>query len=187
MAAFFIYGGCMTQKIYIPIGIPASGKTYYYMHNMDKETVLRVSRDDINAALSDSIFTKEISKVIRKIEISTMQLIIENGFSVYIDRTNLTPKVRKRFINKAKDVKQSIYVVGIVFDNNPELSIERNKNRNLKDDLKAGIERFIYTATKDFTLPTELEKFDEVIYINDKTRNDNSNSNNDSSGNDSKK
>ena len=55
----------MTQKLYIPIGIPGYGKTTYWNDHFDKEQVLRISRDDINSMLSGLVFTQNINSVIK--------------------------------------------------------------------------------------------------------------------------
>ncbi len=155
----------MKQTLYVPIGIPACGKTYYYHNNMNPEEVLRISRDDINAFLSNSVYNKKISKVIRRIEISSLEAAISDGFSVYIDRTNLTPKERAKFLDTARYIYSEIKVVGIIFKVNKELSILRNRDRDQSIDMRDGIEKFINTAIEIIQEPQEYEKFDEVIYV----------------------
>jgi predicted kinase len=156
------------RKMYIAVGIPACGKTHHYKNNMDKNKVLRVSRDDINHQISDDLFTGNISKIIKKIEIFELEQILYNYFDVYIDRTNLTPKIRKHFINAAKRVAPNVYIIGLVFPTNVELSLERNRNRTeLKEETRNGIEKFIPNAASQLIIPELSEGFNKIVMIED--------------------
>jgi predicted kinase len=156
----------MTQKLYIPIGIPASGKTTYWNSHFDKEQVLRLSRDDINTMLSGATYTQNINNVIKDSENIILESALEAGFSVYIDRVNLTPKSRKRFINKAKNIKQNLYVVALYFEPNIKEAVTRNDSRTDKTlDQREKLEVFIPEATRLLTEPSFDESFDEIHFI----------------------
>ena len=156
----------MTQKFYIPIGIPASGKTTYWNEHFDKEQVLRISRDDINSMLSGSVYTQNINNVIKDTENIILESILDSGFNLYIDRVNLTPKSRKRFINKAKNIKPKLYVVALYFEPNLKESVLRNDSRTDKTlDQREKLEEFIPEAKRLLTEPSFEESFDEIHFI----------------------
>jgi predicted kinase len=157
----------MTQKLYIPIGIPASGKTTYWNEHFDKEQVLRLSRDDINAMLSGTVYTQNINNVIKDAENIILESVLEAGFSIFIDRVNLTPKSRKRFINKAKSIKPKLYVVGLFFKPDLKEAVLRNDSRTDKTlDQREKLEEFIPEAKRILTEPSFDESFDEIHFIN---------------------
>lgn len=157
----------MTQKLYIPIGIPASGKTTYWNDHFDKEQVLRISRDDINTMLSGAVYTQNINNVIKDAETTLLESAINTGFSIYIDRVNLTPKSRKRFINKAKNINSKLYVVALYFEPNLKEAVLRNESRTDKTlDQREKLEDFIPEALRTLTEPSFDESFDEIHYIN---------------------
>ncbi len=157
----------MTKKIYIPIGIPAAGKTTYYQKNFDENLVLRISRDDFNDILSKGTFTSAIGKIIKNLEFAGIKEILNGGFSVYVDRTNLTPKVRKRYIKVAKETCQSVYVVALYFEPNLKDSLNRNILRADKTlTQKEGIEKWLPESLKQITMPTLDEGFNQIILLN---------------------
>ncbi len=157
----------MTQKLYIPIGIPASGKTTYWNEHFDKEQVLRLSRDDINSMLSGAVYTQNINNVIKDAENIILESVLEADFSIYIDRVNLTPKSRKRFINKAKNIKSKLYVVGLYFKPDLKEAVLRNDSRTDKTlDQREKLEEFIPEAKRILTEPSFDESFDEIHFIN---------------------
>jgi predicted kinase len=157
----------MTQKLYIPMGIPASGKTTYYNEHFDKEQVLRLSRDDINSMLSGTVYTQNINNVIKDAENIILESILKAGFNIYIDRVNLTPKSRKRFINKAKSIKPKLYVVGLYFKPDLKEAVLRNDSRTDKTlDQREKLEEFIPEAKRILTEPSFDESFDEIHFIN---------------------
>ena len=157
----------MTQKLYIPIGVPASGKTTYWNNHFDKEQVLRLSRDDINTMLSGPVYTQNINNVIKDSENVILESALKAGFSMYIDRVNLTPKSRKRFINKAKNIMKNLYVVALYFEPNLKEAVLRNESRTDKTlDQREKLEKFIPEALQSLTEPSFEENFDEIHYIN---------------------
>ena len=157
----------MTQKLYIPIGIPASGKTTYWAEHFDKEQVLRISRDDINTMLSGAVYTQNINNVIKDSENVILESALQAGFSIYIDRVNLTPKSRKRFINKAKNIKRDLYVVALFFEPDLKEAVVRNESRTDKTlDQREKLEEFIPEALRTLTEPSFDESFDEIHFIN---------------------
>jgi len=156
----------MTQKLYIPIGIPASGKTTYWNDHLDKEQVLRISRDDINSMLSGPVYTQNINNVIKDSENVILESALDAGFSLYIDRVNLTPKSRKRFINKAKNIKPKLYIVALYFEPSLKEAVLRNDSRTDKTlDQREKLEEFIPEATRLLTKPSFDESFDEIHFI----------------------
>jgi len=156
----------MTQKLYIPIGIPGSGKTTYWRERFDKEHVLRISRDDINTMLSEDVYTQNINNVIKDSEQVVLESAINAGFSVYIDRVNLTPNSRKRFINKALTINKKMYVVGLYFTPDLQEALKRNIDRPDKTTKqKDSLLEYIPEAFKLITAPTFEESIDEIIYI----------------------
>jgi hypothetical protein len=91
---------------------------------------------------------------------------LEGGFSLYIDRVNLTPKARKRFINKAKSIKKNLYVVALYFEPNLKEAVIRNDSRTDKTlDQREKLEEFIPEAHRLLTEPSFDESFDEIHFI----------------------
>ena len=157
----------MTQKLFIPIGLPSCGKTTYFFNNLSKQGILRISRDSINEMLSGDIYTDNINKICRAGEQTLLQESLVNGYSVFIDRVNLTPKSRKRFINKAKNFQNKLCVIGIFFQSCIKTCLNQNEERidkTLKQ--RQELEDFIPKANQFLIPPNFDEGFYEIHYIN---------------------
>jgi predicted kinase len=156
-------------QCYVLIGPPACGKSTY------RETLIPtlyeaaiVSSDDVieefavtnNLSYDEafrSIDMKEINRILRdKINFAT-----QHSHDIVIDRTNITPKARNRFLSLVpRDYKR----IGVVFEYEPEALITRVKIRAEKTGKSIPISD-MWGFINDYIAPIQGE-FDEVITIN---------------------
>lgn len=154
----------MTDKVLeILIGVPASGKSTWILKNRTDETVI-ISSDTIVECLAEEMggtYDKHFSELIGKatgMAKKDFRDAIEHGIShVVVDRTNLTPASRKKWIAAAKELDYKI--VARVFPTPPKdilaARLTGRPGKNIPDDVMENMKR-------NFRMPREIEGFDEI-------------------------
>lgn len=145
------------NKLFMLVGLPASGKTTCGKRLAEVEDALIVSSDEIRKELlgnqNDQTKNEEIFKEVES--------RIINGLkekNVIYDATNINYKRRMAFLQKIKDVEKIALLIATPYDE----CIERNNKRERKvpEDV---IKRMYY----NFYIPQYYEGFDEIrIYFN---------------------
>ena len=150
--------------IYIISGIAGIGKsTYINKIKNDKDII--ISRDAIRFSLlkeGEDYFSKEdevLKTFFNTIRKETTNY--DNSYDIYIDATHLTPKARKKVINKInKDQKSNIGCIYFKPDLNKALS-----QNNKREGLALVPDSAIINQYKCFEIPTEDEGFCKIIEI----------------------
>ena len=97
------------RRIVLLCGLPGSGKTTYFKQSYSNSSKsFRISSDDLIAMSGEYDSTRQ--KVIRFGEDMMVRDAILHDLRVVIDRTNITIRERKRWINLARDLDCKISV-----------------------------------------------------------------------------
>jgi predicted kinase len=129
-------------ELVILCGLPASGKTTCYEQNY-MQTHVHVSQDIL----------KRDAKVMEK-----FRACLQRRESMVVDNTNLTAEHRQRYIPEAK--LAGYQVVGIQFEPDLEVSLERNRERNEKVRVP---EKAIQKMYRQIERLSGHEGFDEIL------------------------
>jgi predicted kinase len=160
----------MIQKIYIMIGLPGSGKSTSAKKKVEETDIVIVSRDSIREMIKGQYcFSPSTEKLVMSITRLAFEEAVSNGFDVIVDETNLTVRMRNRWVSWAKAINKEVKIVFVVF-NEMENNLERRMN-NPKGTSREEWAKVIEDMKKIFTLPKQDEDFDfiEVIDKNGKT------------------
>lgn len=91
------------QYIHILIGISGSGKTTWSRNLIKKDpNTVRVNRDDIRmqiTASKDRLLDSKLEKLVTKIQHEQIKTMLDSGYNVIIDNTNLKGSYIKGFID----------------------------------------------------------------------------------------
>lgn len=158
----------MTDKIFVMLcGVPTSGKSTYIENNPDysllpvassdyyieafaramKSTYSNVFRDAIS--LADKFFMDQIASH------------IERGESFIVDRTNLTPKARRRII----DMIPSDYIKIAVNFTTPTDDVFKSRNLVRNEQGKYIPFGVFKTMAENYVPATTNEGFDKIYHV----------------------
>ena len=145
------------MKAKILVGLPASGKTTYRYMNINSGWVW-LSTDDIIERICEDYDTAysdcfgDLIGFAQKVFDRDIESSIDKGLDVVIDRTNLSRKVRKPFIDKLKKAGYH--------------TEEKEWNRRLNSRPGKTIpDDVIRSMMSRFEMPTTNEGFDEVTVL----------------------
>lgn len=159
----------LNKTLYVAVGIPGSGKSYYFLM-MDKmnRVIKRVSRDDVRFSIlqpGEKYFSHE--QQVYKEFIKQIQALLDDDTveGVCADATHLTKKSRQKLFN-ALDLSK-VNNITIVWHNTPiDIAIERNERRTGMRQVPAEVIRkmaeYMEPPTKD-----EHPLIKEIIEINE--------------------
>jgi predicted kinase len=117
------------KKVYMTLGLPASGKTTWAKQKLDKtpNMIKRINKDDLRAMLDNSYWSKGNEKFVLEVRDTLIMAALENGKHVIVDDTNLHPKHE---IHIRELVKGLAEVEIVDFRQvTPEICIERDRKR----------------------------------------------------------
>ena len=143
------------------IGVPGSGKSTWF----DKNQVgTLISSDDIIESIASEYEMtynecfQDLIKFAEKAMWRNLELCAEDQEDVVIDRTNLTVKSRKRFMNFLKGYTFE----AVVFPTPEEMEWRRRLNSRPGKTIPADV---LASMSKNFEPPSEAEGFSKVTYI----------------------
>jgi len=146
--------------LYLMMGWPGSGKSTYAKRFLPK--AYRVEFDALHAMLTGE-YKPQCSSIYHMIENAIIIALLEKGCDVVVDRTSITRKVRKRFVELALAIGAKIVLVDI------NTSIEQAMKWNLNQDridAKHYVGNDVYEKmAAQFELASEDEGFDEIKTI----------------------
>lgn len=162
-------------KVHLMIGIQGSGKSTFSRILSSKNNIKIVSTDVVRQANPDWPEDKIWPEVYRL----TSELI-KNGQDVIFDATNITPKVRERFINNVLnyfdnyDIINSITnctkdlpfeLIGYFFNTDVNLCKLRVEKRNENPNELFLPPEVVYSYYERMVPPTYLEPFTLIYYV----------------------
>lgn len=145
------------NKLFMLVGLPASGKTTCGKRLAESEDALIVSSDEVRKELlgnendqtnNEDVFKEVENRIIKELK----------ERNVIYDATNISFKRRMNFLQRIKNVEKIAIIIATPYDE----CIERNNKRERKvpEDV---IKRMYY----NFYIPQYYEGFDEIrIYFN---------------------
>jgi predicted kinase len=136
-----------SQKVYILVGLPASGKSTYAKW--------------LSQGSNSEILDGDTLKTSKKVE-QELKYKLNEGKNVIVDACNVSLQRRTPLIKQCK--QRNIHVYAIYF----KIPLEICKERAKKRELETGkhISTIAYNKlNKDFIEPTLEEGFDGILYI----------------------
>lgn len=151
-------------KLYIMVGISASGKSTIAKQIAEKENCIIVSSDAIRSEIcpggvSDQSKNEEVFKIFhRRIRENLLK-----GNNVICDATNITIRSRRAIFNTVRNI--DCYKIGYIVVKKIEDCIKDNKNSDRVD----VPDEVIYRQIGKFQIPFDNEGFDYISFINSDT------------------
>lgn len=162
----------MTKSVFILIGVPASGKsTFRDKLVIKKPGVVVVSSDDYieqkaadRGITYDEAFNDHVGDATASVQAAFRQAINRGEPRVLVDRTNLTPKSRKQWLDKAR--KSGYDLHAIVFHPPSNADEIAEWNRRLRNRPGKTIPRNVLDSmVQSFTLPQPEEGWATVVHL----------------------
>lgn len=148
------------SKLYIMVGIPGSGKSYYLKKITNDNNTLVVSRDEVRFSLisnGDEYFSKE--KQVFKEFVHQIQKGLNAGKDVYADATHLNGVSRLKLMNALS--LDDIEIIPIVMKTPLEICLERNSHREGRAKVPESVIKNMYFSMVD---PANDEKHMDYKY-----------------------
>lgn len=154
------------------VGLPGSGKSTYRSKIVDKlNNPVIASSDDIiddlceKAGITYSEGFHQFIKTANKIFRNDVEDAIKNGNDLIIDRTNMTEKSRKPFIEMAQKsgYNEIIAYVFVV----PDSELRRRLNSRAEEIGKNIPNDVLKRMTNSYTAPSKQEGFTKIYFIRD--------------------
>ena len=156
-------------KLYVLIGVPAAGKSSWVEDQpCDWERAVVVSSDDYIKRYAESR-DKTYNEVFNAYAPTAMKLIhndvasaVDKGYDIYWDQTNISAKTRASKLKAVPDTYEKIAVMFMTPD-------DAEHTRRLAERPDKKIPDSVMSRMKaQLELPTEIEGFDEIIYVDNK-------------------
>lgn len=151
------------KTCYILIGVPASGKSTWSSNNFGNSVITASSDNNIECVAQSYGFTysetfKDLIAFATKVFERDLQYAIDYNENIVIDRTNVSPKVRKRFIDMFK--KSDYKVIAVYF---PTPKIDEWERRLKSRPGKFIPQDVLNSMATNLVEPGLHEGFDEII------------------------
>lgn len=144
------------NKLYIMIGIPASGKSTIAKELSKSEGAIIVSSDEIRQELFEDINDQSQNAKVFEEVISRTKFYLANKYDVIIDATNINYKKRRNLLNSIDGLHTRERIAILVATPYEECLI-RNAQRERKVP-----EEVIERMYQNFYIPQYYEGFDEI-------------------------
>ena len=156
----------MKQYIFVPIGVPACGKTSFYMKTVGNNDLgmgdapIHISSDEIREELFGTAYDQQDPERVFDIFKHRARAALECGMSVYLDATHMRKDWREYTINLAREYG----VAGVaLYFRVPFFTLwKRDRQRTRHVGLKVLLKYFIRIQP-----PVSAEGFDVIFEIFD--------------------
>lgn len=143
------------------VGVPGSGKSTWFDKNQVGQLI---SSDEVIESIAaeyemsyNEVF-QDLIKFAEKAMWKNLQYCLEDEEDVVIDRTNLTVKSRKRFMN----FLQGYDFEAVVFPTPEKTEWRRRLDSRTGKTIPSHV---LESMTKNFEAPTEAEGFSKITFI----------------------
>ncbi|MDV3427131.1 MAG: ATP-binding protein [Bacillota bacterium] len=148
-------------NLYILVGIPCSGKSYYSEKFFKPRSIKVVSTDEIRIEITGTRrFNLQMNNEIFDLSFSRLKEELISGRDVAFDATNTNKKYRKNVIKLGKSCNSRI--IAIVMKTPLDVCIKRNRERTKESRLPE--EKLYYFSKSNLDLDYS-EGFDEIIEV----------------------
>lgn len=148
-------------SLYILVGIPCSGKSYYAEKIFEPKNIKIVSTDEIRIEIFGTRkFDINRNNEIFEIAFSRIKEELISGRDVVFDATNTNKKYRRTVIKLGKSCNSRI--VAVVMNTPLSVCLRRNRERPEESKLPEG--KLYYFNKANLNLDYS-EGFDEIIYV----------------------
>lgn len=151
------------SKLYMMIGLPASGKSTIAEEISKSEGAIIVSSDEIRKELLGDINDQSKNSLIFETVEERIKLYLANKQDVIFDATNINYKKRRAFLQRMRGL-YSFEAIAILVATPYEECLIRNANRERKVPEEV-IKRMYYS----FYIPQYYEGFDDIRIVGDPT------------------
>lgn len=153
----------MSNTLYIPVGIPAIGKTTFGKEMAKKSPYLilinsDMIRKEIFGEQNDSDSDRWVTNVVLREMQRRTEEALKNGFSVYYDGGNNGWGSRTTLIKQVREYVTKI--VAIQFPLDTKKAIFQNELRSEKVS-----DSYISRAASSISMPKKEEGFDEIVLM----------------------
>lgn len=156
----------MTKTCYILIGMPASGKSTWINGSLSEDPYYVASTDDTIETVSrlyDMTYDQGFKNLIgfaESVMWNDLQQVVGEGIKIYVDRTNLSAKSRKKFIDFLKP--HGYTFEAIVFPTPDETEwrrrLDSRQGKTIPENVLKGMR-------DSYEIPLQSEGFDKITYI----------------------
>lgn len=144
------------KKVYLTVGIPASGKSSFVRKQIAQNGGVCVSRDEVRFSIlkdEDAYFQNE--NAVFEEFVKRVQSAIDGPEDVYVDATHISFGSRRKILNRL-NLDNINEVIMLYFDVAADVAIARNESRTGRSLVP---ETAIRNMAKKITKPTPGENF----------------------------
>lgn len=161
-----------SNKLYVMVGVPGSGKSHFLANNNLIKPYKIVSRDQIRFSLvkeGEEYFSKEkevFNKFIKEIKDG-----LDNNFNVYADATHLNEASRSKLLRALGTSLKGVKVEAIVIRPSFDTVVKQNAQRSGREFVPLSA---IRRMNEQFTMPSCEEGFNKIWMVTNKGENNES-------------
>lgn len=155
--------------LYMMVGVPGSGKSYYAKHNLIKdESCVYISRDEVRFSMVDNeeeYFSKE-KQVFKEFVFRIKQGLQDaNKSCVIADATHLSWPSRRKLLYALEEtiLRYDVKIVAVVIAPPLEVALERNAKREGRECVPEIVIKNMYNSMTDPN--KDWFEYDQIIYI----------------------
>ncbi len=128
----------MTQKIYLTVGAPATGKSTWAKSKVseDPNNYLRINNDDLRQSFNGGVWSHDYEKLIKQTRESLIKLGLSNGKNIIIDNINADKNLFKDVCKIVEAANVDCIIIEKPFYEELDVLLERDSQR--KGSAKVG-------------------------------------------------